>query len=530
MDTGAKIAIVVALVGVGVLVVHAAVISPSRQRKAAQREVEAWAERWQDARRCIVRTVRSPDLEESLALHELLEPDAVEKLASCRSHMGDLERPPGDNTGVAEIEDAWLAIDKHVPALASALAWRVSTETYKPPSVLRANLAKAVADMDERYARLRQAVRLPPDPPPEAEGPRLPGPEGGVRVPTGGQHAVVQGGAIVAHGIVEQGRTITVVRGPGAPEVWRYPDTVTPAFGAGWGVWVESTVGEYVLRASPLDERGQPVGAGGVVARVKAGEEDLAPHDRVEVIAAAGSGAHRAVVYLVLGYGVEDEAWLVRSRDGGATWPDRRRLATGVDVARYEAEALGRVELLWTDLAGALFWLSLADDTVGGRLEPVPMPLGADEGMPQACHASRHVWWLSRGLARLAVDDKGRAAAPDGTFRLSDRFLACDDERALVTRHERQAVSVLSCDAARCQAVGRLPYTERSQVAGAAGARGAALLVLTDEYVLVARDGGEPRPLWRVPLGVGLGGLVEWDGAFHAVLREQDGLRVVPLP
>lgn len=539
MGSGAKVAILVAVIGLGVLATHALVIAPRRQEKKIRAEVEAWSESWGELRACIMPDPKlSPDPLEAMTLRDILDPRATESLESCRSRIADLKRPPGDATENEAVEDAWLGIEKPVAALAGALAWRTSDDPGQSLDALAGKLVDAVAAVDAAHAALRKAAGLSAPEPPATGAPRIPAAPDGFIVTVGGADPItvrggdgimpatitIEGGAIVIEGSSGGGREVAVVRGPNAVEVRSIGDiALAAAASTPWGLVFEPRGQEILLKAVPLDAAGDAAGAGTVVASAEAGDGTYQP---LEPVAAVGGGRDRVVLYW---HAAEeaDELWLARSRDGGATWKDRRRVGTiDADPEITVSWALRRADVVWPD-GEAVSWLSLGEDDLGGALAPVRLSSEAD--LPSPCYAEGAIWWVRPGqsVVRAGLGAGGRLDAIE--YPPAAGAVACDGDALVLAQRVAPEAPLWRCAVGRgCERHGVLPYTYSSELEVTGSGRVAT--VLTGGLLFVATDGGGgPQPAFRLGPDVGLAELVEWNGVPHAVLRDDRRVRVIPL-
>lgn len=132
------------------------VYQPAQAKKAAQAEVVAWEARWQQARDCLMGPKpASSKTSEALAMRELL-PDPWQR-DTCTPLISKLTRGDAPDTGIPDIEAAWVDLDKAAGKAAGAFATHISAPVMKSDP-----LPGALDNLDAARAKLRSIAGLPP--------------------------------------------------------------------------------------------------------------------------------------------------------------------------------------------------------------------------------------------------------------------------------------------------------------------------------------------------------------------------------
>ena len=121
------------------------------QRQAAQDEIAKWETRLDAARTCIVGDKpASADLGEALSVREL-SPDPWDS-KTCTKLFGALSRGPTEDTGMMNVEHAWMTIDRAATKAATAFA------VHKDPfGMTESDLRKGVSDLPTALSELEAA-------------------------------------------------------------------------------------------------------------------------------------------------------------------------------------------------------------------------------------------------------------------------------------------------------------------------------------------------------------------------------------
>ena len=130
------------------------VYRPKEMKSDARDEVAAWEQRWSAASACLLGAEPgSPKTSEALAIHEL-SPDPWDS-GTCTALVAKLTRGDAANTGIAEVETAWRALDAAAAKAAQAFALRAERGASS-------QLASALDALDDARGHLREIVDLPP--------------------------------------------------------------------------------------------------------------------------------------------------------------------------------------------------------------------------------------------------------------------------------------------------------------------------------------------------------------------------------
>ncbi len=138
------------------------VYQPKQERGVAAAEIEAWELRLDQVRICLLGpTPASSRSGEALAVRELA-PDVWDR-ASCTKLVGKLSRGLAEDTGLLEVEHAWMTVDRAAAKVAGAFASHVdpsgeAVEKRGKDSPLPA----ALDELDVAHAELRQAAGMDP--------------------------------------------------------------------------------------------------------------------------------------------------------------------------------------------------------------------------------------------------------------------------------------------------------------------------------------------------------------------------------
>ncbi|CAN5891607.1 hypothetical protein BH11MYX3_BH11MYX3_28950 [soil metagenome] len=138
------------------------VYQPKQERGVAATEIEAWEQRLDQVRLCLLGpTPASSKSGEALAIRELA-PDVWDR-ASCTKLVGKLSRGVAEDTGLLEVEHAWMTVDRAAARVAGAFASHVdpsgeSSEKRGKDSPLPA----ALDELDVAAAELRHAAGMDP--------------------------------------------------------------------------------------------------------------------------------------------------------------------------------------------------------------------------------------------------------------------------------------------------------------------------------------------------------------------------------
>jgi hypothetical protein len=531
-------AVLLALVAGGV---YFLVIGPRGEKKRLQKEIDKWGAKWESARDCLVGPdPRSSDGFEAIVLREAMSTeDAVPGLAECDEEIKALRRDAGYSAG-EEVEAAWADSQKKVTALAEAFAWRTGKTPNRPVPELRAALGKAVGDLDQAYARLRDKADLGRAKPRGEHLPTLPA--GRVLSDARGTPIVpedigVSGGMVFAVGSIADRKWLVRDRGGGPPQVIPIgAETLAGIDGGGWGVWGEEPDeegGSFEVRSGPVDEVGDPAGDGALIARLKPGES------AVVQFALAVEPVRVALYQTVSGDQESGTQWLARSRDGGATWPEKVPLvrfgadrSSDLQIATDLAQA--RADVLFTGDDGAPRWLVIDAASASGAIAPARVETPASK----PCVAGVRTWWLGDDATIYAGEAAGQPLRPVPGSGEGAHTLYCAGDRLLAITDASPSGAgqkILVCRTAGCNAT-TIPAAPGARTVATLGDKRGPLVATESEGLVVVSSGDPEKKQDFKPIEVArltgdqqLAGIVEWNGAVHLVTRTQKSLHIVPV-
>ncbi len=510
-----------------------AVFSKKELLRQARAQVETWEKHWQEARKCMLGEQPLADtFAHSLLARELSMGTAQETIADCTRPMGQLIRPPGNNTGMEGVEEAWQSVDKLAIEAAQAyvIHLREPLNDAKLPAAMEA-LAGARAELRRQVKLSPKDVAMGPAPhalamqPLEVQGRPLtelvllPSAEGLLGFATAGERGHM----------VRLRRVDSVVKVVEAKASALEVSPVLPELSWGAGAEREGTgdVDKVELLAGPLDGEGRVALATGKVVAKGVG---------LTARAAVGAGAARAVVYLD-----ETRTHVALSQDGGATWKSQVLVPTRDAVQVMFGE--GYADVLWSlsheegAASSQVRWTRLE----AARLPALPEEKAAAT-IPNA--VQRHVcpdrvapWALLRTTSPHSPGGEGEEEDdeeagerkpflvhlrdPQKSIALEDEEISeiidCDDEAALLANTHEHALWMCK-KSGECK---RLPWRARSGlgviVAGVP-------LVVTSERQLAALLPQEGAPRFvKLPEGSALHGLYSLDGEPYLAVRKQSG-------
>ena len=515
-------------------------IGPRGEKKRMQGEVEKWGVKWEAARDCLVGPdPRSSDGYEAVVLREALSTgDVVPDLTECGEELKALRRGEGYSAG-DEVEGAWADSQKKVTALAEAYAWRIGKTPNRPVSDLRAALGKAVGDLDLAYARLREKADMAPSRPP---GDRLHTlPAGRVLADARGtpitpDEIAVSGNVVSAVGEIGDRKWLVRDAGSGTPQVIPIGAETAPGIdGGGWAVWSETPdeeSGTVEVRSGPVDELGDPAGDGVLVERLGKGET-ASPRYALAV------DPIRIAIYQTFDEAKETSSvWVVRSRDGGATWPEKVQLLRSQEAADSFKLAVDlgqqRADAFYAGDDGAPRWLVVDPTTVA-----VPIaPARAETPASQPCVSGPRTWWIGDDDTVYAGEAPGQPLRPVPGSSEGVHTLYCAGERALgITDAGPSGAGqkILVCRADGCSAT-TIPAAAGARTVAALGEKHGPLVATEAEGIVVVSSGDPEKKKDFAPIEIArltgeqqLAGVVEWKGAVHLVTRTDKSLHIVPV-
>lgn len=132
------------------------VYQPAQTKKAAQEEITRWEERFTAVRDCLLGAKPgSQKTSEALAIREMT-PDPWNR-GACTPLIGKLSRGDEPDTGLKDVEAAWVELDKAATKAASAFATHIVSATTLKQDPLPA----ALDELDAARSSLRKAAGMP---------------------------------------------------------------------------------------------------------------------------------------------------------------------------------------------------------------------------------------------------------------------------------------------------------------------------------------------------------------------------------
>jgi len=132
------------------------IYQPAQVKKAAREEINRWEERWDAARACLLGpTPGSTKTSEALAIREM-NPDPWNR-GSCTPLISKLSRGDEPDTGLKDVEAAWVDVDKVATKAAGAFATHIASSTILKDDPLPA----ALDELDAARAALRASAGMP---------------------------------------------------------------------------------------------------------------------------------------------------------------------------------------------------------------------------------------------------------------------------------------------------------------------------------------------------------------------------------
>ena len=247
----------------------------------------------------------------------------------------------------------------------------------------------------------------------------------------------------------------------------------------------------------------------------------------------------RVVVYQTYGDDTPTgSAWLTRSRDGGASWPER------IELVRYAAEEADGVSV--TVDAG----LQRADVHFGGDEAPrwlVLDPAGAVGPLTptrvatpstQPCVAGTRTWWLGDDDTVYAGEQPGQPLRPVPGSSEGVHSLFCAGDRLIAVTEAGAGGAgqkVLVCRTSGCSAT-TMPVAPGARSVAAIGERHGPMVATETDGVVVVSGGDPEKKQDFKPIEIArltgeqeLAGMVEWKGAIHLVTRTDKSMHIVPV-
>jgi hypothetical protein len=132
------------------------VYQPAQTKQAAQEEITRWEQRFTAVRDCLLGAKPgSQKTSEALAIREMT-PDPWNR-GACTPLIGKLSRGDEPDTGIKDVETAWVELDKAAGRAASAFATHVMSSTTLKQDPLPA----ALDELDAARTALRRSAGMP---------------------------------------------------------------------------------------------------------------------------------------------------------------------------------------------------------------------------------------------------------------------------------------------------------------------------------------------------------------------------------
>ncbi|MGE0872946.1 MAG: hypothetical protein AB7P03_30625 [Kofleriaceae bacterium] len=389
--------------GVGYLLgVH----QPRQRLRAAQHEIASWERTWEEARRCMLGAKPgSGTISEALAIREM-SPDPWDR-KTCTKLIGAILRPESDDTGIPEVEAAWLELDKAATALANAFVTHVDPDGETDRRA-EDPLPAALDGFELARNALRVAAELPPQitdvVPPLPAATMIALTHDGKPVVSLEGDRITSGPGFIGFGSAASGPVqIQFVAGR-APVITAIEDTT--------------------LRAVPEPSWGARSVDGAIeIGAVDAGGEISNP----VLIKVTGRSAVFAVVGSledgVVAYAADDGLAIARIKTGKVTAPRPVYAASPVVAAN---PSRGEVAIVWTDRELELVAVRLAP----GNLDAVPARIG-DSGVAQSACLDDQALWIQDPATLYRVRD---GVLSEIQPRRSYQLAGCSGAGVVVTR------------------------------------------------------------------------------------------------
>lgn len=427
------------VVGVGGALYYLLVYQPGKDREAARAQITEWEVHWDAARGCMLGDKPLvADVGDAMTAREMLVGSTEQAMGDCTKSVAGLIRPPGNDTGVSEVEAAWPAVEKAASDVAQAYA------THRMSPLGDNPLPGALDALAAAHRDLRKAAGM-------AAPPAIDAPKAAALAPA---PIMLDGAAVSDLGGITVGGTLrgqAQVTGKGGYDVAWSDKGVT---GTPTQPGVRSLPNRAWAADLAMDAKGATTLTAGEppVAVAKIATGSVAP------LVALGEDARRMILYSV------DQSLIVaRSADSGATWTTAP-VPTKAEAAFAASPAGDRLDIAWTAPAG-LMDLALTLDNVTGPL-PAAATLPAQE-LSTWCTGGR--FWLVGGTARGYVvlpDAKG----PGVEIKVSEpRPMQCNSERVVLRVQSPDDGSGGGDESCTATACGTLPPTATETQVGIVG-------------------------------------------------------------
>jgi hypothetical protein len=518
--------------------------SPKLKAEAAQDEIRAWGEHWASARSCLVgASPQSSDPAEAMLARELVDQNLKGSLGRCLTKLKPLARAEGASSENMAIEKAWYQHRIPVSKISQEHAWRIARTPNKTGQKLRANLARAIGDLDASHTRLRgsanlEAVQLPGTPMAKAGlFTTLAGPDG--EQTTGVTELSLRNNQISYRTRSSQGEyRASLKQDADAPHFKSLSPLALRAVTGDWGLWLEedgipvvdrfAREGAHIF-AGPLDDLGEPGGDG-----VKL--HTLAKNERVELSYAIGAEKRTALYRIVQDDAAGGFSWsyrLVGSSDTGGTW-SAHQLPEGEMWANL-AETGDTSYIASTDPENpmTLVLMTISIEGISERRVTFPGTRNDEQTWPpDQCLAPTRAWWIV-GTALYTMGPDGALVAVPGEIEQGlDRYtyqFQCGDTYAGVHAQPFETTNgklhYQSCTLDGCTGVIKTHVPTGDTITKHVFHKGAWLIVQELDGVLALWNGAKstsPPRFLRMSSPGPLAGVVSWGDSLVFATWPQD--------
>ena len=452
---------------------------PAQQRGKAASEIEAWEQRVVAAQQCLLGDKpASARAGEALSVREL-SPEPWDRTA-CTKLIGKLSRGVAEDTGMMNVEHAWMTTDRAAGKVATAFATHVPPDDESPSARSNSALADALDELATARAELRAAAGMG-EPTPLAPAvlpslPVIPVTDGSDRVATLTAWLVPSAGGTIGYGAVKGKPEVQLTLVPGAaPKAAKLPPGALRAVPD--GTWGAAGLSQEVA-IGRIDERGA------------FGEMTHLPVELgAKIVIAAGSFTNGIVVYAASNQ-------LVIARSGSAG-PRSAAEGGAQSIARSQGGAftadkpfeIGRITFAIDPGGRTLVAWSPIDDRgaiqgfiATGGAPVVARELGSGDAS-SACLTAKHGW--VRGYDQ-AISFDATSAVP--RVLPSHELIGCSADAALLHRYSSTHYAVCT---EQCRSAD-LPDMRPSSVATVAGGKVVAIAA-RDRVLGVYTEGKPPR-------------------------------------
>jgi hypothetical protein len=470
-------------------------------RDAARKPIETWEASWQHTRRCLLGDHPSyADVGDDLAVR------AFEgKLHACS--LDGVGPPDMPGTGIDEIEDAWEQVRSgwHDLAIAQPYADRD---------------AGPVRVLDAAEARLREGAGLDPLPAgPTGKIADLVLAPGGVKVEsiermTARAHALSGGGNpgwVTAHSATD-----AVIMPPSEAE----PGWPDPSWGA-------MTLEPDPPKTPTADDATDDANAPPPIVTVTSGPlANGQLHDGVvvtkgpylNVAAAVGSGANRALVLRIAARSIEGGVAIVTTTDGGAHWSKPLPLP----------EMFIPVPWRWPGDPPRFVYGKDEGDiglaTIDEHGERIIMPVEPGIGGAHVCTVGAATWYVTPEVSAVGRAEPGAPPVPSVAVADGAVPIACTADAVALRTND----SIYRCTRTACDKGMTVPGDSEG-FADVFDGGGVVFAAQHDRLVGAWRNGVDPVYV-RAPAGATLVGVAVWGKTPTFAFQTDAGLRFAPLP